>query len=114
MKLAFFETPAFTRYLFDYLNEEEYRSLQNLLLENPNAGEMIAGTGGFRKLRWRDRQRSKGKKGGLRIIYYHLYEARQIWFFTLYNKGEASDLTIKQKRILKSAINAEKASRRIE
>ena len=57
----------------------------------------MQGTGGFRKLRWADARRGKGRRGGLRIIYYHFLSDHQIWFMTLYNKDEASDLTAQQK-----------------
>ncbi len=112
MKFTFIESPAFTRYLYKYLNDEEYSTLQNALMENPDMGVLIQGTGGFRKLRWRDKRRGKGKRGGLRIIYYHLEEARQIWLFTLYGKDEAIDLTMEQKRMMKRAITAEKMARK--
>ena len=112
MKVTFIESPAFTRYLYKYLSDDEYSTLQNALMENPDMGVLIQGTGGFRKLRWRDKRRGKGKRGGLRIIYYHLEEVRQIWLFTLYGKDEAIDLTIEQKRMMKRAITAEKMARK--
>jgi len=112
MKFTFIESPAFTRYLYKYLSDDEYSTLQNALMENPDMGVLIQGTGGFRKLRWRDKRRGKGKRGGLRIIYYHLEEVRQIWLFTLYGKDEAIDLTIEQKRMMKRAITAEKMARK--
>jgi len=72
----------------------------------------MPGTGGFRKLRWEDSRRGKGKRGGLRIIYYYLTADRQIWFFTLYDKNEAVDLSHEEKKELKKAIQAELALRR--
>ncbi len=51
MKLVFFETPLFTRLLPDYLNDESYQTLQRTLLENPELGSVMPGTGGFRKVR---------------------------------------------------------------
>ena len=70
MQLVFFETPLFSRLLPNYLDDESYRSLQRVLLENPEHGQLIRGTGGFRKIRWRDARRGKGARGGLRVIYY--------------------------------------------
>lgn len=70
MKLVFLETPLFTRLLGDYLTEESYRELQRALMENPELGVVMPGTGGFRKARWEDARRGKGKRGGLRVIYY--------------------------------------------
>jgi hypothetical protein len=54
MKLVFFETPLFSRLLPSYLNDESYRELQRALLETPELGEVMPGTGGFRKMRWED------------------------------------------------------------
>jgi len=105
--MEFFEAPAFTRYVSSYLTDDEYREMQGRLANAPEAGDMIPGTGGFRKLRWADPKRGKGQRGGLRVIYYYFREERQIWLITLYGKNEASDLTPKQKQALKSAIEDE-------
>jgi len=86
--------------------------LQLVLLENPQMGDLMPGTGGFRKIRWKDPKRGKGKRGGLRVIYYHLATDHQIWFFTLYHKDEISDLTPEEKKRLKQAIQMELAARR--
>ena len=112
MKLIFFETPLFTKILPDYLGDKEYRALQFALLENPNMGDLMPGTGGFRKVRWQDSRRGKGKRGGLRVIYYHLTSDHQIWFFTIYGKDEAIDLTSDEKKQLKQAIQKELVARR--
>lgn len=112
MKLVFFETPLFTRLLPDYLNDDSYRALQSALIENQELGDMMPGTGGFRKVRWEDPRRGKGKRGGLRVIYYYLTSDHQIWFFTLYNKDEATDLTSGEKKALKKAIQTELETRR--
>jgi len=112
MKLVFFETPLFTRLLPDYLNDESYQTLQSALLENPELGNVMPGTGGFRKVRWEDSRRGKGKRGGLRVIYYYLTADHQIWFFTLYDKNEATDLTSGEKKALKKVIQTELATRR--
>jgi len=112
MKLVFFETPLFTRLLPEYLDDQQYRALQQALLDNPQMGDLMPGTGGFRKVRWKDPKRGKGKRGGLRVIYYHLIADNQIWFFTLYDKNEASDLTPDEKKQLKQAIQTELAARR--
>jgi hypothetical protein len=81
-------------------------------LENPEAGDVMPGAGGFRKIRWEDPRRGKGKRGGLRVIYCYLTAEHQIWLFTLYDKVEASDLTADEKNALKKAINAELQARR--
>jgi|SRR5215470_865186 len=105
--MEFFEAPAFTRYVSSYLTDDEYREMQGRLASAPEAGDMIPGTGGFRKLRWADPKRGKGQRGGLRVIYYYFPGERRIWLITLYGKNEASDLTPKQKQALKSAIEDE-------
>ena len=69
--MEFFEAPAFTRYVSSYLTDDEYREMQGRLATAPEAGDMIPGTGGFRKLRWADPKRGKGQRGGLRVIYYY-------------------------------------------
>jgi len=83
MKALFLELPAFERYRSDYLSDESYRSLQNELLETPESGDLISGTGGLRKLRQADAKRGKGKRGGLRVIYFWWESRRQFWLFTL-------------------------------
>lgn len=105
--MEFFEALPFTRYLSDYMADEEYVSLQYLLAQNPQLGDVMPGTGGFRKLRWADPRRGKGRRGGLRIIYYHFPAEQQIWLMTLYGKDEADDLTAEEKRALRTAIAAE-------
>lgn len=112
MELVFFETPLFTRLLPKYLDDKNYRELQLALLRNPQMGDLMPGTGGFRKVRWQDTRRGKGKRGGLRVIYYYLTADNQIWFFTLYDKSEAIDLTSDEKKQLKQAIQREVSARR--
>lgn len=109
--MEFIEAPAFTRYLSEYLTDDEYRRLQILLTVDPARGDLMPGTGGFRKLRWTDPKRGKGRRGGLRIIYYFFETDQQIWLMTLYDKDEAADLTPKEKKMLKSAIEMELQAR---
>lgn len=109
--MEFFEAPAFTRHLHEYLTEDEYRALQSELAENPELGDVMPGTGGFRKLRWADVRRRKGRRGGLRLIYYHFASDQQIWLMTLYDKSEAADLTKAEKKVLQNAIAAEVRAR---
>jgi len=105
--MEFLEAPAFTRHLSRYLSDEGYRDLQVKMAANPDLGDVMPGTGGFRKLRWVDVRRGKGRRGGLRVIYYHFKSDSQIWLITLYDKDEASDLTAKEKRALRDAIETE-------
>jgi hypothetical protein len=109
--MEFLEAPAFTRYVSGYLTGDEYRELQNRLAAAPEHGDVIPGTGGFRKLRWTDPRRGKGRRGGLRVIYYYFPGEQQIWLITLYDKDEASDLTPKERQALKSASEIELRAR---
>lgn len=109
--MEFFEAPAFTRHFDAYLDDAELLALQRFLIDHPEAGKVMPGTGGFRKLRWGDETRGKGKRGGLRIIYCFLPEEHQVWLFTLYGKDEADDLTPAQKLHLRAAIDAERKAR---
>jgi hypothetical protein len=102
--IEFVEAPAFTRHLPNYLSDDDFRQLQNELTGNPEMGDLVPGTGGFRKMRWADARRGKGRRGGLRLIYYHFASDRQIWLMMLYRKDEAADLTAKEKKALKAAI----------
>lgn len=110
--MEFIEAPAFSRHIADYLADDEYRELQYQLAINPELGDLMPGTGGFRKLRWRDPRRGKGRRGGLRIIYYYFLADQQIWLMTVYDKAEASDLTAKQRKALKNALETELQARR--
>src|SRR4051794_26467344 len=105
--MEFIETSGFSKRIVGYLTDDEYREMQQYLQLNPAAGDMIPGTGGIRKLRWTDQRRGKGKRGGLRVIYYYYSSGFQIWLVTLYDKSEAPDLSAKQKRLMKAYITEE-------
>ena len=109
--VEFIEAPVFTQVLDGYLGDDDYRALQMYLARKPEAGDVIPGAGGFRKLRWADRRRSKGKRGGLRVIYYYLRAEAQIWLMTVYDKDEAEDLSPGERRLLKAAVETELAQR---
>ena len=112
MKALFVELPAFERNRSNYLTDEAYRGLQNEMLKDPEAGDVITGTGGLRKLRYGDATRGKGKRGGLRIIYYWWDPKKQFWLFTIYDKDELSDLSPKEKAILKTLLKQELEERK--
>lgn len=109
--MEFIEAPAFTRHVHEYLDDEGYGALQERLAANPTLGDVMPGTGGFRKLRWVDPRRGKGRRGGLRIIYFYFESDQQVWMMTLYGKDEAADLTPSQKKALKAALDAELKAR---
>jgi hypothetical protein len=112
MKAVFVELPAFERHRTDYLDDDALRGLQDLLMKHPEAGDPMPDTGGLRKLRFADARRNKGKRGGLRVIYYWWGAGFQFWLFTLYDKDEMADLTPQQRKALKGMIKAELEARR--
>jgi hypothetical protein len=112
MKAVFVELPAFSRHRADYLDDEGFRSLQNALQKNPEAGDVIEGTGGLRKVRHADVKRGKGKRGGLRVIYFWWEAGRQFWLFTLYDKDEMSDISAQERKALKDMLKRELEARR--
>ena len=101
MKAVFKELSLFAARRADYLSDEQYRQFQNHLMRNPRAGATIAGTGGLRKIRIADPRRGKGKRGGLRTIYYYEQDNSVFWLFMIYDKDEMEDLTKEEKAELK-------------
>jgi hypothetical protein len=111
MRATFVELPPFMRHRDAYLDDAAYRDLQVELMRHPDAGDVIAGTGGLRKLRFGDRVRGKGKRGGLRVIYYWWVAADQFWLFTLYDKNESTDLTASERKALGAMLTRELEAR---
>ena len=112
MDAVFVELPAFERHREGYLDDEAYFRLQETLMKFPEAGDVIEGTGGLRKLRFGDSRRRKGRRGGLRVIYYYWIEGPEFWLYTLYDKDEMADLTAKQRAVLKQLLKEELKIRR--
>ena len=112
MKAVFVELPPFERHRAEYLDDGALVRLQRLLMLNPEAGDVIPGTGGLRKLRFADERRGKGKRGGLRVIYYWWDTGSQFWLFTVFDKDEMSDLTSTERKALKEMIKHELEARR--
>lgn len=81
----FIETPFFSKALPNYLSDDEYCELQQFLDEHPESGTIVPGSGGVRKLRWSFKGR--GKRGGLRVIYYLRLAVGEIWMITIYSKN---------------------------
>jgi hypothetical protein len=106
------ELPAVERPRADDLNDDGFRHWQQTLMTNPIAGEVIAGSGGLRKLRFGDARRAKGKRGGLRVIDYFWTGGAEFWLFTVYDKDEVADLTARQRGMLKERLKDELRMRR--
>lgn len=111
---GFVEMPLFTSHLPSYLDDDSYAVLQEQLKNNPEAGDLIEGTGGLRKVRFADQRRGKGKRSGLRVIYYYWQVGSEFWLFAIYDKNEVDDLTPQQKKVLKAMIKHEVEIRRVQ
>ncbi|HWK54752.1 MAG TPA: type II toxin-antitoxin system RelE/ParE family toxin, partial [Hyphomicrobiales bacterium] len=85
------ETPIFSRLIVTLMSDDEYRTLQEVLIQHPGLGAIIQGTGGLRKLRWA--QGGRGKRGGMRVIYYWQKNDEQLYMLYGYPKSEQQDLT---------------------
>lgn len=113
MERVFVELPAFERHRADHLDDDGFRELQGPLTARPDAGAVIPGAGGLRKLRLDDALRGEGKRGGLRVIDFRWEPGGRIGPFTLYRKGEVSDMTAKPRSTLRTAITSELDARKV-
>lgn len=100
--MIFVETPTFTRRVVKLLDDESYGALQKHLAKRPDAGDMIRGGGGLRKIRWA--AKGHGKRGGVRVIYYWWMRKDRISMLFIYPKNEMDDLSAEQLRLLRSAL----------
>jgi len=105
--MRFVETVVFTRRITQLLSDDAYTRLQRDLLRNPQVGKVIQGTGGLRKLRWGDESKQRGKRGGLRIIYYWYFSEQEFYMLLAFSKNEQEDLTPDQKRALRTLVEQE-------
>ncbi len=100
---SFIETKLFSRLVADVLTDEEYSGLQKALIKDPEAGDLIPRSGGIRKLRWG--VAGRGKRGGIRVIYYVRVRRGQIWMLTLYAKNVVENIPAKVLRQIKEEID---------
>lgn len=105
--MRFIETKVFTKRITVLLTDVEYNEMQSALALNPGLGQVIQGTGGLRKVRWGQSQRRKGKRGGIRTIYYWHSGEGVFYMLLAYEKSEQDDLTTEQKRFLKKIVEEE-------
>ena len=105
MKAVFVESSEFTEWVAEFLPDDAYAVLQQELMDHPDKGDVMPGCGGLRKIRIADPKRGKGKRGGARVIYLYVPEAK--WFFMLdiYGKNEKDDLSTAQKKMLSQLVD---------
>ena len=103
--MVIIETSVFTKQVTRLLDEDEYRLLQSILVNRPDAGDVIPGSGGLRKIRWGLGER--GKRGGVRVIYYWAVRQERLVMLVMYPKNERDDLTKDQLKILRKIIKEE-------
>jgi hypothetical protein len=99
MQILFIESHKFTEQVTRLNAEEAVWELENELLQNPDKGDLIQGTGGFRKIRMK--LPGRGKSAGARVVYFHLRDRAVIFLFLLYTKSGQSDLSAEQRAALR-------------
>ena len=99
------ETSVFTRQVQALLSDEEYRQLQVMLIQHPDLGPVIPGSGGLRKMRWQ--AAGRGKRGGTRVIYYRAATQNRLLMLLIYTKNEQDDLSPAQLRALRKFVEEE-------
>lgn len=103
--MQFIETSIFTRQVTTLLTDDEYSQLQVALSAHPEAGAIVPHSGGLRKIRWA--MSRKGKRGGVRAIYYWIVAEDQILMLFMYPKNEKDDLTQQQLKVLREIVEKE-------
>lgn len=103
--MVIIETPIFTRRIQAILADDEYRLLQAQLVQKPDAGKIIPGSGGLRKLRWS--AGGHGKRGGIRVVYYWFVSPEVVLMLFAYPKNEQDNLTPDQLKQLKKLVEGE-------
>ena len=105
--MVFVEFPNLTKRVTELLDDEDYRKLQAALIANPELGDLIRGTGGLRKARWS--AKGRGKRGGVRLIYYWITRGDQVLMLLIYPKSARDDLTADERRLLAKLVERELA-----
>jgi mRNA-degrading endonuclease RelE of RelBE toxin-antitoxin system len=103
--MQFLETSVFTRQVTSLLTDDEYGQLQMTLSAHPDAGAIIPHGGGLRKIRWS--MTGRGKRGGVRVVYYWVTAQDQILMLFMYPKSEKDDLTPRQLGMLREIVEKE-------
>lgn len=103
MGMVFVELPLFNKYIA--FTDDELRAVQNVILENPEAGDLIPGSGGLRKLR--AALAGRGKRGGARVIYYWQVSASRCYLLLAYPKNVLDNISTDQLKLLAALIDKE-------
>lgn len=99
--LTFIETSIFTKYIKELYSDDEYLEIQKELMQNPEKGDLMQGTGGLRKIRF---GRNSGKSGGVRILYYYTDEFGRIYLIMVYPKSVKDNITDAEKHVFKKLL----------
>ena len=102
--VSIIKTPYYFEQINELLGDLEQWSFEEYLAANPRAGDVIPKSGGLRKLRWTAESRSKGKRGGIRVIYYWQDSKGAIYLLTAYAKNKQEDLSAKQLKALRDFV----------
>ena len=100
--ITFIETSVFTKQISSLLSDDEYLRFQQALICNPSAGAIVRNSGGLRKVRWRTA--SRGKRGGIRVIYYWFVSEHEIYLLLAYGKNQQDDLSANELSILRGLV----------
>ncbi|VAW69285.1 mRNA interferase YafQ [hydrothermal vent metagenome] len=103
--MVILETPVFTRQITALISDDSYAELQQAIRLEPESGNIISGSGGLRKIRWK--AEGRGKRGGIRVIYYWYVPGEQIYMLLAYAKNQQTDLSPEQKQVLKQLVEEE-------
>lgn len=102
------EAPLFSKLVYDYLSDEEYAEFQKYLVQHPEAGDVVPGSGGVRKVRWA--QRGRGKRGGVRVIYFNRLRKGEIWLLVIYAKSKQENAPPHILKAMKEEIESESST----
>lgn len=110
MKHVFVETSSFTKSLKDFFSsDQDYADLQDYLSAQPEKGDVIEGSGGLRKIRWADKKRGKGKRGGCRVLYLYLVEHARLLLVEVCGKNEQENFSAEDLREFRNLVREYKA-----
>ena len=102
--ISFVETRLFTRLVQAYLTDDDYARLQQMLADDPELGDVVPGTGGVRKVRWG--VAGRGKRSGIRVIYFFQATQEEIWLLTLYAKNVIENIPAHILRQIRNEIDS--------